>query len=186
VTRADVTRNRQRCLDAARTLFAESGLDVTFDDVAAKAGLGVATLYRHFPNRDELLDTVLLERTREAVDHAAHAAGIVDAAEGLAYLVRTLARMFAEDRLLLQLGLERMADPSIDHPEIQTMIELHRQVFDRARRAGVIRRDVRHTDLPALLAFTIVRRPAPAPRRRRAAWEVYTEVVLDGLRSTTP
>lgn len=56
--RADAARNRQLIIDAARELFAEEGIDVTLDDVARRAGVGVGTVYRRFASKEELIDGV--------------------------------------------------------------------------------------------------------------------------------
>src|SRR5215212_11501130 len=63
--RRDAQRNRERILAAARALFAERGVDATLDDVAARAGVGVGTVYRRYPNKDALLDELFEERIGE-------------------------------------------------------------------------------------------------------------------------
>jgi AcrR family transcriptional regulator len=69
--RADAARNREKLVEAARTLFRERGHDVPLDDIAKLAGVGPGTLYRHFPNRESLVDAVLqawADGVQEAVD----------------------------------------------------------------------------------------------------------------------
>ena len=71
--RADAQRNRERLIEAAREVFREQGYDASLDEVAKRAGVGAGTLYRHFPNRDALLDAVMqswMERVTEATDKA--------------------------------------------------------------------------------------------------------------------
>ena len=63
--RADAERNRQRLLEAARELFAERGLDVTLDEIARHAGVGTGTAYRRFPNKDALIEALMVERFGE-------------------------------------------------------------------------------------------------------------------------
>src|SRR5919202_1014810 len=64
--RKDAARNRQRILAAATELFAERGLSVTLHDIAARAGVGVGTIYRHFPTKEPLIDAVF-ERELEGL-----------------------------------------------------------------------------------------------------------------------
>ena len=71
--RADARRNRERILVAARSTFGTHGLDAQVDDVAARAGVGVGTLYRHFPTKDALVDAVALAGYREICQTAREA-----------------------------------------------------------------------------------------------------------------
>jgi AcrR family transcriptional regulator len=71
--RADAQRNRERIVEVAREVFRERGYDAPLDDIAKQAGVGPGTLYRHFPNRDALLDAVMqawVDRVTEATDKA--------------------------------------------------------------------------------------------------------------------
>ena len=71
--RADAQRNRDRIVEVARQEFRERGYDTSLDDIAKKAGVGAGTLYRHFPNRDALLDAVMqswVDRVTDATDKA--------------------------------------------------------------------------------------------------------------------
>src|SRR5215207_8786647 len=63
--RADAERNRQRLVESARDLFADRGLDVTLDDIARHAGVGIATAYRRFPNKDAIVEELMAGRIRE-------------------------------------------------------------------------------------------------------------------------
>ncbi|MEA2405577.1 MAG: hypothetical protein QOE08_2224, partial [Thermoleophilaceae bacterium] len=63
--RADARRNRASVLEAARAAFADAGLDAQMDDVAARSGLGVGTVYRHFPTKDALVEALVEERFLE-------------------------------------------------------------------------------------------------------------------------
>ena len=72
--RADAERNRRRLLDAARTLFAQRGLEVSLDDIAREAGVGVGTAYRRFRSRDEIVDALFDERLADMEARAEAAA----------------------------------------------------------------------------------------------------------------
>ena len=96
--RKDAERNRQRILAAAAEVFAARGLDVTLDDIAAHAGVGVGTVYRRFTDKDELFDAVFERHLDQVAALASDALEAPDAWEGLTtYLERSL-RMQLEDR----------------------------------------------------------------------------------------
>src|SRR5215211_3742812 len=96
--RADAERNRQRILEAAREVFADRGLDVTLDDIARHAGVGVGTAYRRFPNKEALVEALMVERIGELEALAQECLAQPDPWEGVAgYLERALA-MQAADR----------------------------------------------------------------------------------------
>lgn len=76
--RADARRNRQRILDAARAAFAEAGRAVPLDEIAARAGVGPGTVYRHFPTKEALFQAVVAERVGDLVAEAQRLAGAND------------------------------------------------------------------------------------------------------------
>src|SRR5215216_5907506 len=96
--RADAERNRERILAAAAMVFAEHGLDVSLDDIAAAAGVGVGTVYRRFPDKDALIDALFEDKIDGAVQLASDALEIEDPWEGLVTFMRGMCRMQAEDR----------------------------------------------------------------------------------------
>src|SRR5919112_6366490 len=96
--RADAERNRRRILAAASTVFAERGLGVSLDDVAAAAGVGVGTVYRRFPDKDALIDALFEAKIQQAAQLAREASEIEDAWEAFATFMRGMGAMNAEDR----------------------------------------------------------------------------------------
>src|SRR5437660_11702626 len=103
--RRDAERNRQRILQAARELFAERGLAVTLDDIAAHAGLGVGTVYRRFRSRDELIDALFEERLQDIMALADEVFAADDAWQGLVTFVERMAELQAADRGLKEVVL---------------------------------------------------------------------------------
>src|SRR5580704_13401032 len=77
--RADAARNREKVLRAARDAFAASGYSVPLDEIAARAGVGPGTVYRHFPSKEELFEAVVTARVRDLVDDARARSGDADA-----------------------------------------------------------------------------------------------------------
>src|SRR4051794_35027271 len=96
--RADAERNRERILAAAAEVFAERGLDVSLDDIAAHAGVGVGTVYRRFPDKDDLIDALFEAKIDGAVQLASDALEIEDPWEGLVTFIRGMCAMQAADR----------------------------------------------------------------------------------------
>src|SRR5919107_4085250 len=93
--RADADRNRARILAAAAEVFADRGLDVSLDDIAAHAGVGVGTVYRRFPDKDALIDALFEEKIDRAVALADQALEIEDPWEGFTTFMRGMCRMQA-------------------------------------------------------------------------------------------
>src|ERR1700733_13464998 len=89
--RRDAERNRVRILEAARAVFSERGLSGSYDDIADAAGVGVGTVYRRFPDREELIDALFESRVKEVAEAARSAAENPDPWQGLVdYLTRSL------------------------------------------------------------------------------------------------
>ena len=84
-TRSDARRNRERLVASARELFAESGVDVSVEEITQHAGVGMGTLYRHFPTKEELIDAVLEDAFAEIIRIARQAAAVEDAWAGLTH-----------------------------------------------------------------------------------------------------
>jgi AcrR family transcriptional regulator len=81
--RADAVKNRQRILDAAESIFATEGLSVPIDTVAERAGVGVGTLYRHFPTKEALFEAIVTARLEQLLQVAKEHAGAADPGEAL-------------------------------------------------------------------------------------------------------
>jgi AcrR family transcriptional regulator len=175
--RADARRNRERVLAAADAAFGEQGFGVPLDEIAAAAGVGPGTVYRHFPTKEALFEAVSLARVQ---DLAADARARAEAADPGSAFTGFLTRLAEEaDRkrdlpdALSGVGAHGMADAVGDlHGALEVLLA-------RAQTAGAVRDDVAVPDLIALLKglLQVVRTdPDPALRQRVFA------VVRDGLR----
>jgi AcrR family transcriptional regulator len=180
--RKDAERNRQRILDAARELFAEEGLHVTLDAVAAKAGVGVGTVYRRFPDKEQLIDALFEARIGEVVAIAEEALRCEDAWEGLVLFFERSLDLHAHDRGLKELlfttahGRDRVGRARDAIKPVVT------RVVARAQASGALRPDIETTDMPVLqMMLTSVMEYAgeTAPD----VWRRCLAVVLDGLRA---
>ncbi|MFJ3672192.1 TetR/AcrR family transcriptional regulator [Streptomyces sp. NPDC090106] len=150
--RADALRNRERIVTAAREMFVEFGPDVPLDEVARRAGVGNATVYRNFPDRDALVREVVcsvMDRTAEAAEVAVAESG--DAFEALERFVH----ISADERVS---ALCPMIQTTFDqnHPDLMASRErveqLVEELMERARAAGQLRPDVSVGDLMVVVA----------------------------------
>lgn len=182
MVRADAERNRRQLVDAARVVLAERGLDAPLDEIAKRAGVGNATLYRRFPSRGELIATVFADTLRDVVAATVRAVAEPDPWTGFAGHLEFLCALQAEDRALGDLLYAAM-------PGVPTLDRLRAQAFDgltklieRAQAAGVLREDFGHADVVLILmanAGLVGRTSGHAP----AAWRRHLSYVLDGLRA---
>ena len=180
--RRDAVRNRERLLAAARELLAEEGFEVTLDDIARHAGVGVGTAYRRFANKGELLDALFAEQTVELA--AAADAGLADPDpwHGLvSYLEKSLALQLRDRRLAQIVGGARISVEQHDWNR-DVMAPKNRALIARGREAGVLRADVAGTDL------TFIQVGLNAIMTRSRDWHPdlyrrYLYLLLDGLRA---
>jgi AcrR family transcriptional regulator len=149
--RADAARNREAVLSAAREVFAEIGLDAPLEEIARRAGVGIATLYRRFPAREQLVSAALIDKITAYAVAAERALAEPDPWAGFAGFVRRICAMQAGDRGLADLLLITLA-PSEELEAIReranrAMIRL----IDRAKAAGRLRTDMVGEDLLLML-----------------------------------
>jgi AcrR family transcriptional regulator len=181
--RADAVRNRERIVSAAREMFTEYGPDVPLDEIARRAGVGNATVYRNFPDRDALVREVVcsvMDRTSEAAEQALAEAG--DAFEALERFVH----VSADERVS---ALCPMVSSTFDknHPDLEAARERCEQiigeVMDRARKAGQLRPDVGVGEL--MLAVAQLSRPPAGVDCLSGDRFVHRhlQLLLDGLRA---
>src|SRR5438270_7912010 len=100
--RADARRNHEAVIAAAKKLFADQGLDAQMPDVARVAGVGVGTVYRHFPTKDDLVAALVAERFERLAQKARESLELADPWEGIADFIRFSAEIQAEDRGLCE------------------------------------------------------------------------------------
>ncbi|WP_367042894.1 helix-turn-helix domain-containing protein [Streptomyces sp. Je 1-332] len=183
--RADALRNRERIVAAAREMFVEFGPDVPLDEVARRAGVGNATVYRHFSDRSELVHQVVLLVTDRVSAHAEEAAVAADADPSVAFdVLRRFVHASADERIgALCPILQAAFDP--DHPDLVDARERLEAAIDglmqRARAAGQLRTDIAVGDL--MVALSQLTRPLPGtacPNMDRFVHR-HLQLFLDGL-----
>jgi AcrR family transcriptional regulator len=180
--RKDAERNRLRILAAARDLFARRGLEVTMDDVAHHAGVGVGTVYRRFPDKEQLIEALFEGGLADIRTLAMQALEVEDGWEGLTAFLEATLSLQATDRGLKEIVLG--GPHGRDHVAAtrRTIAPLVGQLVARAQAQGTLRPDVRVTDMPMLqlMVGAIVdcsREVDPE------LWRRFLGLLLDGLRT---
>src|SRR5690348_8709987 len=181
--RADAARNRQSLIDAAQRLFAARGLSVTLDDIAAEAGVNVATAYRHFANKHELAAAYIQQQIDTAIAIADESAEIADPWDGLTeFFRRTL------DLMIANRGLHDVFMPGMGSEWFVRLEERIRPVLtglvERGQQAGVVRRDLEQGDIGVVVQMLAAVSDIPAPDPH-ALVRRYLALVLAGLRPAT-
>jgi len=174
--RADAARNRARLLSIARELHA-SGEELQLNTIARLAGVGVGTVYRHFPNRDALLEALALDRFRQLADELLAAAADEEPRAGLHRALRSsLHYMIADPGIAV--AFQSAGDGDVGVAAIWTEAQdALVALLDRARENGVIRTDVGLDDLRRLLCG--VGHAVRIGDHRDA--DFYLDILLQGL-----
>jgi AcrR family transcriptional regulator len=179
--RTDAQRNRERLLNFAKAAFAEGGADASLDDVAKAAGLGVGTLYRHFPTRDVLIEAVY----RAEVERLAQAAARLAAAQPPLDALRDWMRLFVDyiaTKNLIAPALNSMVGgPSLLYADSGHQLKAAiGSLVNRAVRAKQIRGDLDPLDL--LRALVGVANVASSPDWEASAKRLV-DILVDGSRT---
>ena len=184
--RADARRNRLRILDAARAAFDELGLGAQMDDVARRAGLGVGTLYRHFPTKEALVEALITDRMTQIADEMRRAtAEEPDAWSALARTLRFGVELQAGDRAFAQVLSSQPPERWAAAKDAADLDALSADLLALAQAEGTLRPDVRPDDIPVLMCgmSRVVEMQAATCGRGGAGWERYFALLLDGLRA---
>ncbi|MEU0302896.1 helix-turn-helix domain-containing protein [Streptomyces sp. NPDC006175] len=180
--RADAERNRQRLIAAAHQVFAERGLEVTLDDIARHAGVGVGTAYRRFADREALIEAVFDSEVQRIVTIAEQALRHEDAWGGLVEFLTAAGRDFAEDRGLREVLLEGTHGAKRVAASRNQLTPAVGALITRAQRDGSLRDDFEATDLP-LIQLMIGAAAQQTQAMTPGIWQRYLTLILDGLRT---
>lgn len=179
--RADAERNRQKLLAAAHDVLALRGLDASVDEIARVAGVGMGTLYRRFPTKEDLVEAVIEDRFASITAELLVVAEIEDPWEAFATCANRLACRIAEDRGFFQVVSESVAKLPKARAQRDALLAAIEPIVARAQDAGVLRRDITAGDVPGLCAVA-ARLPGWKLEENPDLWRRYLGVVLDGLR----
>jgi AcrR family transcriptional regulator len=182
VRRADATRNRQRIITAARELFVASGIDVSVRSVASRADVGLATLYRHFATREDLVDAVLEDAFEEYVALAERALADPDAWAGFSGFVEAVLELQSHNRALKDVVETRAHGRDRAAAMRQRSRPLITKLVHRAQEQGVLRADFTPQDLPVLF-WSADRVIELAGDIAPDLWRRHLGFLFDGLRA---
>jgi AcrR family transcriptional regulator len=180
VARRDAERNRQKLIEAGRSLFAERGPDAPFEEIARRAGVGIGTLYRHFPTRDALVEVIYAEHIDEVLAAAEEGAAAKDAWAGLVGFLERVLQLQARNLPLRGVFLRHGGDAALAERRKRIQPALASLVAN-AREQGSIRDDFALGDLSlALWSFAPIFEATSevAPN----VWRRHLQILLDGLR----
>jgi AcrR family transcriptional regulator len=178
--RADARRNRERVLSAATETFAEYGLDAQMDDVARRAGVGVGTVYRHFPTKEALLTAMVRDRFQEFAEIATVAEDTIDPRRALETVMRRSAEAVEGDVgfQLAMMGSNQLEWEGIEEQKA-VLAEVLTRIIRRAVDAGVVRDDFTFEDFGMMMCgitSTMYYKPGSADWRRHLA------IIVHGVR----
>jgi AcrR family transcriptional regulator len=177
--RADAQRNRERVLVAARKCFAEAGCSAQMEDLAKTAGVGVGTVYRHFPNKEAVIQALVDEYFEDLGARAQAALEIEDPWEAFASYIWGAADLLGENRGLSEVAAGgQMREAAERTPFVEAVGELIR----RAQRAGVMRPDVTIDDVPMIMC-SLGRVQQLDAGMAASNWRRHLAIMLDGLRT---
>ena len=178
--RADARRNRERVLTAARAVFAEHGREAQMDDVARSAGVGVGTVYRHFPTKEALVQALALDLFEGLLRGAREAMALEDPWEAFTQALWTGGHLLASDRAFTEIA--SMAEMPIS-PELQSELNgIFLELVQRAQAAGRLRTDIVLDDIPMVMCG--IGAATAKPHCCPEAWRRHLTIVIDGLRAT--
>ncbi len=179
--RADAERNRRLVVEAAAQAFAEKGLDVGVAEIARRAGVGNATVFRRFPTKDALIEAIIEDRVAEVCAAAGRAAEREDPWDALVWFLETAAELQRRDRGFSQASEEYLR-------RRPALLASHRPILDaveplvrRAQDAGVLRDDVTALDVLGVMKGAVAGTPS-SPGVPADQWRRLLSLLLDGLR----
>ena len=177
--RADAERNRDRVIHAAREVFAEHGLDASTNEVARRAGVGIATLFRRFPTRDDLVAAAFAEKMNSYVEAIDTAVDDPDPWHGFCAYIERVCQMPADDRGFAD--VLTLTFPTAKAFEADRTRSAHALtvLLERAKATGRLRADFAHQDVPLILmanagVVTATRDAAPEAWRRFVGYLVQS------------
>jgi AcrR family transcriptional regulator len=180
--RADALRNRSRILEAAEVVFASEGIEAPVDVIAEKAGVGVGTLYRHFPTKEKLCEAILLDRLRGLTEDARAQADAPDPTAAFFGFLEHFVQLGESKRDLIAavMGAGLDFDESAA-PVKEDLREAVGVLLRRAQEAGAVRADVTPAAVVSLVGATC--HAAAAGHTGDAPAFDLLAIVCDGLRA---
>ncbi|HWK25549.1 MAG TPA: helix-turn-helix domain-containing protein [Solirubrobacter sp.] len=180
--RADARRNRERVLKAAQVAFAERGHDAQMDDVARRAGVGVGTVYRHFPTKEALVEALATDRFERILAAGREALEAPDPWDGFTGALMAGAELTASDRSFSEIVGELTGPMPVPEPLLKELYDVYGELMRRAQTAGQLRSDLVLDDIPMIMCGIGIgaRKTHECPQ----AWRRHAAILIDGLRAS--
>jgi AcrR family transcriptional regulator len=175
-SRADAVRNRSAIVEAARSVLMSDGLSLQISQVADLAGVGVATIYRNFQDRESLITAVLSQMADELLELVDGASGVGDPMESLTGAIVAMTDRLCEQRALVDVAV-RWRDSYPDNPSLVNLQQRLGQLLKAAQRAKQVRKGVDAEDLRVLLIAVSISSGNRASRQR------LIDIIIAGLRA---
>jgi AcrR family transcriptional regulator len=175
--RSDARRNYGLIVDAAHRCMAEQGLDTQMDEIAREAGVGVGTVYRHFPTKEGLVEALALDRFERLRELAVETLADPDPERAFETFIRKAAKIQDDDCALSEVLVSR-PETMRRAAESVGILELTGQILTRAQKAGVVRKDATPEDIPMMMCALAGTMHTPFAHTDR-----YIGLMLDGLRA---
>jgi AcrR family transcriptional regulator len=179
--RADARRNRQKILAAAKVVFADRGREAQIDDVARRAEVGVGTVYRHFPTKEELLNALVVDWFDVVADYARERLEHDDPWNAFLEVMWFAGERGASDRAFSEIMAARHDMPFTKCPGEEALGEIVAELMRRSQRAGKMRPDAMIDDIGLLMCG--VGSASGVPHPVADAWRRHLAIALDGLRA---
>jgi AcrR family transcriptional regulator len=181
--RADARRNRERVLTAASVVFGEHGHDAQMDDVAKRAGVGVGTVYRHFPTKEALIEALAVDRFERIVAAGKAALEVEDPWEGFVGAIQSGAELVASDRSFTEIVGEIQGPMPLPEALQREINETFGELLRRAQASGDLRPDLVLDDIPMFMCGVGLgaRKTHACPH----AWRRHIAIIIDGLRASS-
>ena len=178
--RADAIRNRERVLEAAKAVFSQGGPEASLEKVARRAGVGIGTLYRHFPTREALYEAVYRHEVEQLVELAGHLEAETAPVEALRrWLQAGVEFMATKKGMAAALAMAAQGSPDLVAYSLDRLTGAVGELLQRASAAGEIRVDIGPEDLLRTLVGMCYAHDRPG-------WQAkvlrLVDVFIDGLR----
>ena len=179
--RRDAERNRQRILEAAAEVFADRGLDVSLDDIAKHAGLGVGTVYRRFPTKEELIESLFEDHVDMLAEMAESISYAENSWDGLVAVLTEVCAQQAGNQGLREILMSSTYGQGCSARARARLMPAIEKGLRRAQDDGYLRADIQPVDM-VLIEF-MIGGVSEYTKQSPDAWRRYLQIIIDGLRA---
>jgi AcrR family transcriptional regulator len=191
--RADAQRNHDRIVIAANEAFAEQGYDVSIEEIARRAGVGAATVYRRFPHKEQLLLAIFEARVEELESAIGAAQRLADPWQALLAGIRAVVEIQVANMVFLQVLVQAGALPALKGALHERVFAPLTELFSQAQASGRLRADLSPEELPQLIGMVaaVAKHPPYHPVEDGECkvpvnWERYLVLLTDALQTPSP